>query len=99
MTGQVDMPVQTKLGFQLQIRHMATYNEKADAIMPQQMRKFKEEANHHVTVVSDDTDMLVLLFYCYSKEGWKEDMFLAPLDESRIVISVKKQWKAFADTF
>lgn len=64
---------------------MATSNEKADVIIPQQMRKFKEEEYHHVTVVCDDTDVLVLLFHYYCIEGWKE--------ESRIVISIKKQWK------
>ena len=34
VTGHVDMPVHTKLGVQLQIRHMATSNEKVDVIIP-----------------------------------------------------------------
>ena len=43
MTGQENIPVQTKLGVRLRRRYMTTYNVEGNVILPQQEQKAKEE--------------------------------------------------------
>ena len=42
-------------------------------------------------MVRYDTDVLGIMccLYCCLQEGWKEELFLAPLKYSRAVISIK----------
>ena len=84
ITGQEGIPMQT------QRRDMQTSHEEGDVIIPQVNIAMKEGQRQIIKVISDDTDVYVLLMYYCVQEGWRDDIYMESLEERSTMISIKK---------
>ena len=71
ITGEDPPPVEITSMASIRREDIKTTHEEADNILPQQMVHVAGQADRCVSVISDDTDVLVLLMYHYFKEKTK----------------------------
>ena len=91
VTGQENIPKQTKHGTEVLQRDMETMHEEADVVIPQQIHMTKQSRKvQNFKVIYDDTDVFVLLLYYYVTQKWMGDILLQSLEEGRSLISIKK---------
>ena len=91
ITSQGKCPVQVHLGIKTLRHGMSTTHEEADVIIPQQVITTIEEGATCLKVVSDDTDVFVLLLHFYVQQSLSPTVFLKGTDSNRNVIDIGKQ--------
>ena len=70
-------------------QNMATSHEEADNVIAQQAIMFAKQQPGAVSVISDDTDVFVLLVHHYQNEGLTSAMFMISLLQPRSTIDIK----------
>lgn len=81
----------------LQRQDLAALHEEADVIIIQQACRLRSEGGRQVTVVSDDTDVFLLLLYHYLKEGLTVPMYMESPIRGRSLIDIKKSVQKHTD--
>ena len=69
---------------------MSTINEEADVIIPQQVITAIEEGATYVKVISDNTDVFILLLHLYIEQSLSTTAFLEGRSSNRKVIDTGK---------
>ena len=90
ITSQSECPVQGHLGIKTLCHGMSTINEEADVIIPQQVITAIEEGATYVKVISDDTDVFILLLHFYIEQSLSTTAFLEGRSSNRKVIDTGK---------
>ena len=87
ITGQDHTPVEIRCGgVIIQRTDMDTTHEEADIIIVQQMLMIANENCSGITVLSDDTDVFILLLYYYHKCGLHSRVTMESPIKQRIVV-------------
>ncbi|MEL7308361.1 MAG: hypothetical protein AAGK05_11175 [Pseudomonadota bacterium] len=69
ITSQEETPIEIRNGEILTRYDMTTSHEEADIIIAQQMLLAAKESPASITIISDDTDVFVLILHYYQTEG------------------------------
>ena len=89
VTGTSPIPVEVKHGVIINRNDLRTTHEEADLIMVQQAYRYiLDNDTKIVTVISDDTDVFVLLVYFYWKLGLKRKVFLEATGGDHTLIDI-----------
>ena len=91
VTGQGPCPIEVKME-DIRCRHdMTTYQEEADIIIVSQILKISSEASDPcITVVSDDTDVFILLLHHYHVNGLKIQLTMQSPIKDRTIVDIPK---------
>ena len=91
VTGQDPCPIEVKME-DIRCRHdMTTYHEEADIIIVSQVLKISSEASDPcITVVSDDTDVFILLLHHYHINTLKIQLVMQSPIKDRTIVDIQK---------
>ena len=89
ITGAHDVPEETKMGIRIMRQDMITTHEEADVIMTSQAIGVAL-ANIPVTVVSDDTDVFLLLLHFTHSNNIDTPVFMEATSGDRTVVDIIK---------
>ena len=83
------MPVQIENGQISPRNDLHNVIEEADVIMVHQMLQVAQAGASHINVVSDDTDIFILLLHHYDKHKLKANVTMESTSPGRSVIDIK----------
>ena len=89
VTGEDPVPFEITPGTTIRRQDMSTTHEEADNILAQQMVLNASQPNTGVCVVSDDTDVFVLLLYFYAKCNLTGVVIMESPVKDRATIDIK----------
>ena len=97
LTGQDPTPIEVFEG-KLKLRHdLYTTHEEADVVIVQQVVHVATAGSSSVKVISDDTDVFVLLLHYYQSENLKCDLVMTGTSHGRTSMDVKASVAKFAN--
>ena len=88
VTGKDPTPVELQSGTKIERADLATTHEEADVIMVQQTVELAESGAACITVVSDDTDVFILLIHFYAARNLSCKLFMETTGSDRAVIDI-----------
>ena len=97
VTGEGPVPIELTKATKIQHQDMKTTHEEADNILAQQMVISARQPNNGVCVVSDDTDVFVLLLYIYAKYDLPGFVIMLSPVKDRATIDIKSNVSANKD--
>ena len=97
VTGEDPVPIEITKATKSRRRDMKTTHEEADNILAQQMVINASQPNNGVCVVSDDTDVFVLLLYFYAKYDLTGFVIMESPVKDRATIDIKSSVSANKD--
>ena len=97
ITGEDPTPVEITSMATIRREDIRTMHEEADNILPQQMIHAAGQADRCVSVISDDTDVLVLLMYHYFKEKLNGLVIMESPVQERAIIDIRATVNANKD--
>ena len=89
-TGENDSPVEIYKGVSIERVDLKTTHEEADNILAHQMVAASEENQKGISVVSDDTDVFVLLLYHYQAQNLTLLVVMESPIKERVVIDIRQ---------
>ena len=91
VTSTDKFPEETKMGVRLKRVDLATTFDEADYIIPQQVNSAVEEGCCSINVLSDDTDVFVLLCSFFVSKDWSlTNVFMKSFNITKKVISINE---------
>ena len=91
IAGQDKTPVEISYGgVVIYRRNMATRTEEADNIIIQQMLLIAKQNPSGITVLSDDTDVFVLLLHYYLEAGLQVLVLIESAVKEHVVVDIGK---------
>ena len=89
VTSAAESPEQVQEGTHIIRRDMNTLHEEADVIIPQQIMHVMKEGHAIYKVITEDTDIFVLLCHFYFHQQWKIQLFMESFGTDASVICIK----------
>ena len=89
VTSADPIPFQIYQGHTQQRMDLRTTHEEADVILVQQMVKFAESGSIRINLLSDDTDVFILLVHYYVQEQLICELMMSGTSSGRSVIDIK----------
>ena len=89
VTGQNDTPVEITRVCNIQRQDLRTSHEEADNIIVQQVIYVAKATRNNISVISDDTDVFLLLMYHYAREELSVDVIMESVVQGRATIDIK----------
>ena len=87
--GDDDTPVEIHKAFVIERSDIQTTHEEADNILAQQMFVAANEHRKGISVISDDTDVFVLLLYHYQAQNLKLQVIMESPVKKRTVVDIR----------
>ena len=88
VTGEDPCPIEIKMEERLNRHDLENQQEEADTIIVQQVLRCAGEAQQ-ITVVSDDTDVFVLLLHHYHQAGLDVPLIMESPRKERVIVDIK----------
>ena len=94
VTGQERTPIELTNRVKLERDDMSTTHEEADVIMVQQAIKLAKSGVKSICVLSDDTDVFVLLIHFYYQENLSCQLVMESTGKERALVDIEATVKA-----
>ena len=88
VTGISDTPVEVKQGKRIERSDLRTTHEEADVILPHQVVQFASNTKKILKVISDDTDVFVLLMHYYHHSQVSASLLMEPTSPERTLVNI-----------
>ena len=90
VTGDDPTPMEITRNAKIPRGDLKTTHEEADNIIAQQMTFVAKHSTGGISVISDDTDVFVLLLYLYKKHNMKNKVIMeSPIQEGRTIVDIR----------
>lgn len=90
ITGKSPVPVEVSNGLIIPRHDLKTLHEEADIIIPQQVVYLSGIGCQNIRVISDDTDVFVLLTHYYLEMNLTAILLMEPTSQGRSVINISE---------
>ena len=90
VTGETDSPIDIHKSITIEKVYLKTTHEEADHILPHQMVATAQENKKGVSVVSNDTDVFVLLLHYYQAQNLSIPVVMESPIKERAVIGISQ---------